>query len=78
MGKFKKRVCEFARKPMKFKTEIFLLLLAIALYLVSAFFYFYEMPSQSTSYPYRDYAIPLTIVASALLVVGAILYSKRR
>jgi hypothetical protein len=56
--------------------------MAIILYIVSAFFYSYEVREQGLlpviSYPYRDYAIPLAIVASALLVVGAILYSKRK
>jgi hypothetical protein len=58
--------------------------MAIILYIVSAFFYSYEvweqgwLPGISNPYPYRDYAIPLAMVASALLVVGAILYSKRK
>jgi hypothetical protein len=68
--------------PLKFKTEIFLLLLAIILYIVSAFCYSYEAPWEGNipvlNYPYRDFAIPLAGVASALLVIAAILYSKRR
>lgn len=67
---------------LKFKTEIFLLLLAIIIYIVSAFCYSYEAPWEDNlpvlNYPYRDFAIPLAGVASALLVIAAILYSKRR
>ena len=65
---------------MKFKTEISLLILAIILYIVSAFFYSYEPQDwlPLVNYPYRDYAIPLAIVASVLLVIAAILYSKRK
>jgi uncharacterized protein (UPF0333 family) len=56
---------------LKFKTEISLLLLAILVYVVSAFCYFYEGS-------WKDFAIPLAGVASALLVIAGILYSKRR
>jgi len=67
---------------LKSKTEIFLLLLAIILYIVSAFCYSYEAPWEDNlpvlNYPYSDFAIPLAGVASALLVIAAILYSKRR
>jgi phenolic acid decarboxylase len=67
---------------LKFKTEIFLLLLAIALYIASAFFYSYEATWEGNipvlNNPYRDYAIPLAGVASALLVIAAVLYSKRK
>jgi hypothetical protein len=60
-----------ARKhSLRFKTEIFLLSITIALYIASALCYFYE--------PYREYAIPLTVIASLLLIIAAILYSKRR
>jgi hypothetical protein len=54
--------------------------MAIILYIVSAFFYSYEPQDllPVVNYPYRDYAIPLAVVASVLLVVGAILYSKRK
>ena len=67
--------------PLKFKTEI-LLLLAIIIYIVSAFCYSYEAPWEDDltvlNYPYRDFAIPLAGVASTLLVIAAVLYSKRR
>jgi hypothetical protein len=67
---------------LKFKTEISILLIAILLYVASAFCYFYEAAWGGNipvlSYPYRDYAIPLAGVASAFLVIAGILYSKRR
>mgnify|MGYP001096626317 CR=1 FL=1 len=67
---------------LKFKAEISLLLLAIMLYILSAFCYSYEAPKQDRlpiiNYPYRDYAIPAAGVASTLLVIAAIMYSKRR
>lgn len=67
---------------LKFKTEISLLLLAIILYIFSGFCYSYEAPWQDNlpviNYPYGDYALPLAITASALLVIAAILYSKRK
>jgi hypothetical protein len=67
---------------LRFKTEIFLLLLAIILYIASAFCYSYEAPWEDNlpvlNYPYRDFAFTLAGVASTLLVVAVILYSKRR
>jgi len=67
---------------LKFKTEIFMLLSAIILYILSAFCYSYEESSQDMlpviNYPFRGYALPLAIIASILLVVAAILYSKRK
>lgn len=67
---------------LKFKTEISLLLLAIILYILSAFCYSLEESSQDMlpviNYPYIDYALPLAVIASVLLVIAAILYSKRK
>jgi uncharacterized membrane protein len=66
---------------LKFKTEISLLVLSIALYILSAYCYSYEALAEGTAsiyYPYKDYAVPLIVVASALLVIAAISYSKRR
>ena len=66
---------------VKFKTEISLLMLSIALYILSAFCYSYEALAEGTAsvyYPYQGYAVPLTVTASALLLVAAILYSKRQ
>jgi len=56
---------------LKFKTEIFILLVAIVLYNVSAFCYFYEPDGEqiafalSLQYPYREYAVPLVGFALA-------------
>ena len=63
-------------KKLKFKTEIFLLSLAIILYFVSAFCYSYEVGSEGI--PYKGYAIPLAVAASLLLVLAALLYLKRK
>ena len=68
---------------LNFKTEIALLLSAIVLYVVSAFCYSYETPTQemvaqTLNDPYRIYTYPLAVLASVLLVVAAFLYSKRR
>jgi len=69
-------------KKLKFKTEIFLLSLAIILYFVSAFCYSYEVGSEgipsAMNYPYKGYAIPLAVAASLLLVLAALLYLKRK
>jgi len=67
---------------MKFKTEITLLLSAIGLYILSAFCYSYEALREGwlpfINYPYKDYALPLAVLASILLVIAAISYSKRK
>jgi LPXTG-motif cell wall-anchored protein len=67
---------------VKYKVEISLLLISIALYLVSLFCYFYEAPWEDMlpkiNYPYQKFALPLAGVASALLIIAAILYLKRK
>jgi len=67
---------------LKFKAEIVLLILAIILYLASAYCYFYEARQEGwlpyINYPYKEYAIPLVVVASVFVIIAAILYSKRR
>jgi LPXTG-motif cell wall-anchored protein len=67
---------------VKYKIEISLLLLSIALYLVSAFCYFYEAPWEEMlpkiNYPYQNFALPLAGFASALLIITAVLYLKRK
>jgi hypothetical protein len=59
-----------------------MLLTAIVLYIVGAFCYYYERGWEGMlpviNYPYRDFAYPLVGIASILLVVAAILYSKRK
>jgi LPXTG-motif cell wall-anchored protein len=70
------------RMQVKYKVEISLLLLSIALYLLSLFCYFYEAPWEGmipvTNYPYQKFALPLAGAASALLIIAAILYLKRK
>jgi len=67
---------------LRFKIELSLLLSAILLYIVSALCYSYELQStggvEPVSNPYRIYAFPLIALASVLLAVAAILYSKRK
>jgi len=68
---------------LKFKAEISLLLLAIVLYSVSTFCYFYEPNGEriafalSLNYPYRELAVPLVGFSSAIVVVATISYSRR-
>jgi hypothetical protein len=54
----------------KFKTEVFMLLIAIALFVVSAFFNSYQAA-------YRGYAISFVGFGSVLMVAASISYSKR-
>jgi len=55
---------------LRFKAEIFLLLVAIVLFVVSAFFYSYQVT-------YRGYAISFVGLGSVLMVAASISYSKR-
>jgi hypothetical protein len=71
-------------KQVKFKAEILVLLTAIALFAVSAFFYSYQPASQaaasftlSLSYPYRGYAFTALGFGSVLMAAASISYSKR-
>jgi hypothetical protein len=61
---------------LKFKAEIFLLLVAIVLFAVSAFFYSYKGLALF-DYPYRGYAISFVGFGSVLMVTASISYSKR-
>jgi hypothetical protein len=54
----------------KFKAEISLLMVAIILFMVSAFFYSYQAA-------YRGYAISFVGFGSVLMVAASISYSKR-
>ncbi len=67
----------------KFKAEVCLLLMAIVLFVLSAFFYSYQVVSEELtfsvglgSYPYRVYALTFVGFGSALMLVASILYSK--
>jgi hypothetical protein len=71
---------------LKFKAEMCLLLLAIVLFVVSAFFYSYPATTETRSlsselgsftYPYRAYAISFVGFGSVLMLVASISYSKR-
>ena len=69
---------------MKFKAEMCLLLMAIVLFAVSAFFYSYQAASEGVtfsaslgSYPYRGIALTFVGFGSALTLVASISYSKR-
>jgi len=68
----------------KFKAEMCLLLAAIALFVLSAFFYSYQAVSEgitfsvaSSSYPYRVYALTFLGFGSVLMLTASISYSKR-
>jgi len=63
-----------------------LLLMAIALFAVSAFFYSYQLQPasesltlslESSSYPYRIQALTFVGFGSALMLTASISYSKR-
>jgi hypothetical protein len=67
---------------MKFKTEVSLLILAIALFAVSAFFYSYQTGNANFnlnwgSYPYQGYALAFVGFGSVLMVTASVSYSKR-
>jgi hypothetical protein len=64
--------------------EISLLIIAITLFSVSAFFYSYYLVEDTvsfgislSSYPYRTYALGLVGVASFLMLTASISFSKR-
>jgi hypothetical protein len=55
-------------------------MLSIGLYVLSAFCYSYEAVTEgitSVYYPYQDCAFQLIAVASVLLLIAAIAYSKK-
>jgi hypothetical protein len=61
-----------------------LLVVAIVLFVVSAFFYSYQLASESLSfsaslgsYPYRVYAITFVGFGSVLMLAASVSYSKR-
>jgi hypothetical protein len=69
---------------LKYKIEISLLLIAIALFSLSAFFYSYNLIGDVvsldvslSSYPYRIYALGLVGFGSALMLTASISFSKR-
>ena len=70
---------------MKFKAEICLLVVAIALFSVSAFLYSYREPiegvfsfaSELIEYPYKGHAISLVGFGSLLMVAASISFVRR-
>ena len=73
MGKYEVRGNE-----LKFKAEMFLLLMAIVLFAVSAFFYSHQSVSEGLSFSAsRGYAVTFVGFGSALTLVASISYSKR-
>jgi len=68
---------------LKFKAEMCLLVMAIVLFAVSAFFYSYHPASEGLSfnagfsYPYRLYAITFVGFGSVLTLTASVSYSKR-
>jgi hypothetical protein len=68
---------------MKFKTEICLLIAAIALFAVSAFLYSYETFSEGLSfaasfeYPYQGHAFSFLGFGSILMVTASVSYLRR-
>ncbi|MCW4007011.1 MAG: hypothetical protein NWF04_10555 [Candidatus Bathyarchaeota archaeon] len=68
---------------LKFKIEIALLLISIALFAVSTLCYSYATSANaatfafSNSHPYRVYAIPFVSFGSVLMAAATLSYSKR-
>jgi hypothetical protein len=68
---------------LKFKAEICLLIVAIVLFALSAFFYSYEAVGEGLTFsaelgtPYRLYAISFVGFGSVLMLAASISYSKR-
>jgi hypothetical protein len=65
---------------LKFKLEISLLLLSIAMYIASGVCYSYEKAAMTAvvNYPYRIYVFPLIGVSSAFMVIAGFLISRRK
>ena len=68
----------------RFKVEMGLLLMAIALFALSAFFYSYQPSGESltyslaaSSFPYRIEALMFVGFGSVLMLTASISYSKR-
>jgi hypothetical protein len=69
---------------MKFKIEVSLLAISIALFAVAVYFYSYHssisesiLLSQSGSFPYRGLALLFVGVGSVSMVTASISYSKK-
>ena len=70
-------------KVMKFKAELCMLIVAIALFFVSAFLYSYKTLSEglalvaSFEYPYQGHALSLVGFGSLLMVTASVSFMKR-
>ena len=69
---------------MKFKVEMGLLSLAIALFVLGAFFYSYHTTNEGlafnadlSTYPFRAYAIAFVGFGSLLTLAASVSYSRR-
>lgn len=73
----------YRRKLLKFKAEILMLLTAIVLFTISAFFYSYTSSAEgfilalNLTYPYRVYAIPFIGIGTALMGIASVSYAKK-
>jgi hypothetical protein len=63
------------KRGMKFKVEVVLLVVAIALFAVAVFFYSYQ--SAVAAFPYRGVALLFVGVGSVSMVTASISYSKK-
>jgi hypothetical protein len=77
-------LAEGEKVSMKFKTEVILLVAAIALFAVAVFFYSYQSSiaedlalSQSAAFPYRGVALLFVGVGSVSMVTASISYTKK-
>jgi hypothetical protein len=80
------RVCLFTiaeeEGSLKFKTEVSLLVAAILLFVIGAFFYSYQISGATfaqslASYPYQSYGLAFAGFGSILMVTASVSYSKR-
>lgn len=68
---------------MKYKTEFFMLLTAIIMFVVSALCYSYATNTDSfalsidLTYPYRAYAIPFISTGTALMGIASVSFIKK-
>jgi len=67
---------------LKFKREVCFLSLALSLFVISAFFYSYQIGSTNLtvnwpSYPYQGFSIALVAFGSVLTLAAFVSYSKR-
>ena len=67
---------------LKFKREVFLLSLALSLFVISAFFYSYQTGSTNlnvnwAAYPYQGYSLAMVAFGSLSMVAAFVSYYKR-